>query len=242
MGMLAAWSILNRVASPRDDRFSDTVLIVCPNVTIRERLQELDPALGDLSLYRTRQLVPPHRMEELRRGEVMIANWHRLAKKETNTRQRRLRQGGEDRRAGRGGEECGQGQRDRRDEVLRVRCSLVQAHPARAWQRQGSEPALADLQRRGAPRLSPRRRGNARKASTRTRTSPRRTPARRRSGSRGWTGSTSSRVAAGGAGSISASICPRRPSTSRARETRSASRSRGSCRISGCWTRSNPGL
>ncbi|WP_310596207.1 BPTD_3080 family restriction endonuclease [Sphingomonas sp.] len=85
MGMLAAWSILNRVAAPRDDRFSDTVLIVCPNVTIRERLRELDPALGDLSLYRTRQLVPPHRMEELRRGEVMIANWHRLAKKETNT-------------------------------------------------------------------------------------------------------------------------------------------------------------
>ncbi|KAA0592930.1 type III restriction enzyme [Azospirillum lipoferum] len=85
MGMLTAWSILNRVAAPRDDRFSDTVLIVCPNVTIRERLQELDPALGDLSLYRTRQLVPPHRMEELRRGEVMIANWHRLAKKEANT-------------------------------------------------------------------------------------------------------------------------------------------------------------
>jgi type III restriction enzyme len=85
MGMLAAWSILNRVSAPTDDRFSDTLLIVCPNVTIRERLQELDPALGDLSLYRTRQLVPSHRMEDLRRGEVMIANWHRLAKKETNT-------------------------------------------------------------------------------------------------------------------------------------------------------------
>ena len=85
LGMLASWSILNSVASPRDDRFSDTVLVVCPNVTIRERLHELDPALGDLSLYRTRQLVPVHRMEDLRRGEVMIANWHRLAKKETNT-------------------------------------------------------------------------------------------------------------------------------------------------------------
>lgn len=85
MGMLAAWSILNRVTAPTDNRFSDTILIVCPNVTIRERLQELDPALGDLSLYRTRQLVPPHRMEDMRRGEVMIANWHRLAKKETNT-------------------------------------------------------------------------------------------------------------------------------------------------------------
>lgn len=85
MGMLSAWSILNRVGSPTDDRFSDTILIVCPNVTIRERLQELDPALGDQSLYRTRQLVPPHRMEELRRGEVMIANWHRLAKKESSS-------------------------------------------------------------------------------------------------------------------------------------------------------------
>ena len=85
MGMLAAWSILNSVASPRDSRFSDTVLIVCPNVTIRDRLKELDPALGDASLYRTRQLVPPHRMEELRRGEVMITNWHKLEKKETNT-------------------------------------------------------------------------------------------------------------------------------------------------------------
>jgi type III restriction enzyme len=85
MGMLAAWSILNRVAAPTDDRFTDTVLVVCPNVTIRERLQELNPSHGDLSLYRTRQLVPPQRMEELRRGEVMIANWHRLAKQETST-------------------------------------------------------------------------------------------------------------------------------------------------------------
>lgn len=85
MGMMAAWSILNRVAAPTDDRFSDTVLIVCPNVTIRERLKELDPLLGDLSLYRTRQLVPVQRMEELRRGEVMIANWHKLAKLESNT-------------------------------------------------------------------------------------------------------------------------------------------------------------
>ncbi|MFM2004790.1 MAG: hypothetical protein RLZZ09_445, partial [Pseudomonadota bacterium] len=85
MGMMAAWSILNRVAEPTDDRFADTVLIVCPNVTIRERLRELDPALGDLSLYRTRQLVPPQRMEELRRGEVMIANWHKLAKRETSS-------------------------------------------------------------------------------------------------------------------------------------------------------------
>ena len=84
MGMLIAWSVLNRQAQPNDERFTDTVLVVCPNVTIRERLQELDPALGDLSLYRTRQLAPPHHMEALRRGEVMIVNWHKLARQEAN--------------------------------------------------------------------------------------------------------------------------------------------------------------
>lgn len=85
MGMLSAWSILNYIHSPQDKRFTDTILIVCPNVTIRERLKELDPALGDHSIYRTRQLVPPHRMEELRRGEVMVTNWHKLAKQEANS-------------------------------------------------------------------------------------------------------------------------------------------------------------
>jgi len=38
MGMLAAWSILNKVANRTDSRFSDTVLVICPNITIRERL------------------------------------------------------------------------------------------------------------------------------------------------------------------------------------------------------------
>ncbi len=56
MGMVAAWSILNKIANPQDARFSDTVLAVCPNVTIRSRLGELDPLLGDASLYRTRDL------------------------------------------------------------------------------------------------------------------------------------------------------------------------------------------
>jgi type III restriction enzyme len=62
MAMLAAWSILNKVAMRSDARFSDVVLVVCPNVTIRRRLGELDPREGDASLYRTRDLVPPHLM------------------------------------------------------------------------------------------------------------------------------------------------------------------------------------
>lgn len=82
MGMLSAWSILNKVAQPQAAAYSDTVLIVCPNVTIRDRLRELDPNLDELSLYRTRQLVPLHRMPDLRRGEVFITNWHNLERRE----------------------------------------------------------------------------------------------------------------------------------------------------------------
>ena len=46
MGMLAAWSILNKVNDRSDGRFSDTVLVVCPNVTIRNRLGGLHPERG----------------------------------------------------------------------------------------------------------------------------------------------------------------------------------------------------
>jgi type III restriction enzyme len=84
MGALAAWSILNKVADRSDRRFSDSVLVVCPNVTIRDRLQELDPHRGEASLYRVRDLVPPHLMSDLRRGHVVITNWHVLAPLELN--------------------------------------------------------------------------------------------------------------------------------------------------------------
>ncbi|MBI3028452.1 MAG: DEAD/DEAH box helicase family protein [Candidatus Rokubacteria bacterium] len=84
MGMLAAWSILNKLADRTDRRFSAVVLVLCPNVTIRERLQELDPHRGEASLYRTRDVVPPHLMSDLRKGHVLIQNWHVLAQQEMN--------------------------------------------------------------------------------------------------------------------------------------------------------------
>lgn len=76
MAMLAAWSILNKVRDPGDGRYSDVVVVVCPNVTIRSRLGELDPQHGDASLYRTRDLVSPHMMADLNRGRVLVTNWH----------------------------------------------------------------------------------------------------------------------------------------------------------------------
>ena len=81
MALLAAWSILNKVQAKGDARFSDVVLVVCPNVTIRNRLRELDPNAGDASIYRTRDLVPPHLMPTLRRGRVLVKNWHEFERK-----------------------------------------------------------------------------------------------------------------------------------------------------------------
>ncbi len=76
MGMLAVWSILNKVNDRSDGRFSDAVLVVCPNVTIRNRLSELNPERGEASIYRTRDLVPSHLMPSLAQGKVLVTNWH----------------------------------------------------------------------------------------------------------------------------------------------------------------------
>lgn len=76
MAMLAAWSILNKVNNRADGRFSDAVLVVTPNVTIRDRLRELDPETGEASVYRTRDLVPANLMPLLARGRVLVTNWH----------------------------------------------------------------------------------------------------------------------------------------------------------------------
>ena len=83
MGMLAAWSILNKVSARSDARYSDVVLVVCPNVTIRNRLEELKPQGGEASLYRTRDLVPPHLMSQMARGSVLVMNWHAFEPKST---------------------------------------------------------------------------------------------------------------------------------------------------------------
>jgi len=91
MGMLAAWSILNKVHDRGDARFSDVVLVVCPNVTIRSRLAELDPKNGEASIYVTRDLVPPNLRKDLSKGTVLVMNWHVLDPHEVQTGGERAR-------------------------------------------------------------------------------------------------------------------------------------------------------
>jgi type III restriction enzyme len=98
MAMVAAWSILNKVANRADKRFSDAVLVVCPNITIRSRLAELDPSLGEASLYRSRDLVPERLMADLKQGRVLVLNWHVFEKQSTQGGARVVRTGVAERR------------------------------------------------------------------------------------------------------------------------------------------------
>ncbi len=85
MAMLAAWSVLNKINHKGDQRFSDAILVVCPNVTIRDRLAELDPKKGEASIYRTRDLVPLAMMPQLMQGRVLTVNWHVFEPHSTQT-------------------------------------------------------------------------------------------------------------------------------------------------------------
>ncbi len=75
MGMVIAWQVLNKLANPQDRRFSDAVLLVCPNLTIRERLQVLLPWKPG-SYYDRFDLVPRGMLERLQQGRFEITNWH----------------------------------------------------------------------------------------------------------------------------------------------------------------------
>jgi type III restriction enzyme len=86
MAMLIAWSVLNKVQSRQDKRFSDAVLIVAPNLTVKERLQVLLPGRED-NYYQRFDLVPAARLPQLGQGRYLITNWHVfLPQDDTNTR------------------------------------------------------------------------------------------------------------------------------------------------------------
>ncbi|GBC94016.1 hypothetical protein HRbin15_02521 [bacterium HR15] len=75
MGMVIAWQVLNKRANPQDRRFSDAVLLVCPNLTIKERLQVLLPWKPG-NYYEKFDLVPRRMLEPLQQGKFQITNWH----------------------------------------------------------------------------------------------------------------------------------------------------------------------
>jgi len=75
MAMLAAWSVLNKVQYRQDRRFSDAVLVFCPNLTVKERLWVLYPGSAE-NYYDKFDLVPRHLRPDLNRGKFFVTNWH----------------------------------------------------------------------------------------------------------------------------------------------------------------------
>lgn len=78
MAMLIAWSVLNKIHNRQDTRFSDAVLVVCPNLTVKERLQVLFPSNED-NYYATFDLVPRALLPALSQGKYLLTNWHAFA-------------------------------------------------------------------------------------------------------------------------------------------------------------------
>ena len=77
MAMLIAWSLCNRARNPNSERFPGAVFVACPNLTIKERLQVLRPE-HTKNYYQAFDIVPAALMPELRKGPVMVENWHQL--------------------------------------------------------------------------------------------------------------------------------------------------------------------
>ncbi len=78
MAMLISWAFCNRGTKPGDPRFPRRALVLCPNLTIKERLNVLRP--GDPNnYYEMFDIVPSSLRPELAKGKVLVTNWHWLA-------------------------------------------------------------------------------------------------------------------------------------------------------------------
>ena len=77
MAMLIAWAFCNRGKVPSDVRFPAATLVVCPNLTIKQRLQVLRPEDSD-NYYDEFELIPTKLRPLLNSGKILITNWHQF--------------------------------------------------------------------------------------------------------------------------------------------------------------------
>jgi type III restriction enzyme len=108
MAMVIAWSVLNKTHNRQARWCSDAVLVVCPNLTIKERLGgapkaqkgyiEPDRALipgAKGNYYDNFDLIPASLKEHLGQGKFLITNWHQFAEID-DSRKRSIVQRGEE--------------------------------------------------------------------------------------------------------------------------------------------------
>jgi len=77
MGMVISWHVLNKVTYPQDKRFSKNVFVVAPGLTVKSRLQVLIPDSPG-NCYDEFGMIPQGLQDKLRRGRIIVRNWHAL--------------------------------------------------------------------------------------------------------------------------------------------------------------------
>ncbi len=75
LAMLIVYHTLNKIAAPRNPRFSDAFLVVTPGLTIRDRLQVLRPEHSD-NYYEAMNLLPPEDRNALAHAKIVVTNYH----------------------------------------------------------------------------------------------------------------------------------------------------------------------
>jgi type III restriction enzyme len=96
MAMAIAWSGLNKAANKQDTRFADAFLVVCPNLTVKERLLGIDGLQPShpQSVYRSFNLIPGNFSGLFGQVRVLVHNWHQLAE-DTDPKRSVLKRGRE---------------------------------------------------------------------------------------------------------------------------------------------------
>lgn len=78
MAMLISWAFCNRGLNPASTLFPNAVLVCCPNLTVKERLQVLRPE-DPHNYYSVFDLVPVKYRPLMQFGKVLVENWHRFS-------------------------------------------------------------------------------------------------------------------------------------------------------------------
>jgi len=75
MAMLIAWQTINAVRHPNSKKFTRGFLVITPGITIRDRLQILQPNHPD-NYYSNREIVPSDMLGDIAKAKIVITNYH----------------------------------------------------------------------------------------------------------------------------------------------------------------------
>lgn len=82
MAMLIAWQVINKAMYPNDQRFSKNILIVAPGLTVKKRLEVLNPKNLE-NYFDVFRIIPDSLYEKIFKAQIAVHNWHTLIPIET---------------------------------------------------------------------------------------------------------------------------------------------------------------